>query len=515
MKSFFSRLSDIQAGSSKPTKESSYKFWIPSNINAERSPPKPIPVHPDVVASHGEKRHRASKSTHALKVPLHVTPTVALETQAIHTNDMAKHTTRPNLGSSSTPYYQNNPPPSSRTPRPHEHSDTKYQVPPREAHGPAYPTGTHFRETSSKSHRDGRHESWLPSTTPAVSRQVEDQTKLHVQGTNEKLERYRESGDDRNRVKELERRERDRDRDRREREKEKEREREKGRTREREREERERERSRAKERERGHEKEREIARAKREQDQNREVGRGRDRDKDKHAERDHRERERDSDKEGEKGKNRTKDKGSRKESSNLTRGAERALDSDVPYDGERTKQDEHNKVRRTDRATRGGRKDDNHESHKERDRWLEKEPEKARERLGGQIKYRVEATDSEQDAGRVRTPAPDRERRKDPGIGWASDTHTGHSRKRKTSNTLINPSPGVEDGESSDSSTRPKHVRQVLTKRHRAEEGGSSSKVFQSCTLCFLLPINARNNRSFILVKACLLNPSSPPSHQP
>ncbi|KAF8797958.1 hypothetical protein BYT27DRAFT_6911414 [Phlegmacium glaucopus] len=471
MKSLFSRFSDTQAGSSKPTKESSYKFWIPSNTNAERSPPKSIPVHPDVAASHGEKRYRALNSAHALKVPLLDISTAPLETQAIRTNDMARHTTRQNIGSSSMPYSQNYPPISSRTPRPHEHGDTKYQVYSREAQGPAYPSGTHSRETSGKSHRGGRRESWLPSTTPAVSKQVEDEAKLHVQGRSEKIERYRESGDERDRGKELERREKDRDRDR----KEKEREWEKGRIREREREERDRERSRAKERERILEKEREIARAKREQDRNLEIGRERDRDK--YTERDHRERERDSDREGEKGKNRTKDKGSRKESSNLTRGTERALNSDVPYDGERTKQEERNKVHHRGRATGGGRKDDSYESQKERDRWLEKEPERARERLGGQIKHRAEATDGEQDAGRVRTPAPDRERRRDPGIGWASDTHTGHSRKllRKTSNTLINPSPGVEDGESSDSSTRPKYMHQLLTKRHRAEEGGGSS----------------------------------------
>lgn len=500
MKNFFSRFGDSQASSSKPTKESAYKFWIPSNTNAERGPSKPIP---DVVVSHGEKRSRALKSTHAPRIPLHDVPTPPIETQVIHTNDMSRHTTRPNPGSSSTPY----PTPPSRTPRPHEYSDTKHQIPPREAHGP-HPTGTHtFREMPGKGHRVGRHEPvapvhreiWLQSTTPTVSKQVEDQTKLHVRGTNEKMERHRESGDVRDRVKELERREKDRDRDRREREREKERELEKGRAREREREERERERSRAKERE--------VGRAKREQDRNWEVDQGRDRDK--HAERDRREKERDSDREGEKGKNRTKDKGSRKENSNSTRGMERTLNSDVLHDGERPKQDERGKVRHRDRATVDGGKDDNHESNKERDRWLEKEPERAGERPGGQIKHRAEATDGEQDSRRVRTPAPDRERRKDSSMGWVSDIHTGHSRRplQKASNTQP---PGPEDGESSDSSTRPKRAQQVLTKRHRAEEGGSSSKVLQSCTL-FLLSINTQN-RSFM---GCLLSPSRPPSHQP
>ena len=487
MKNFFSRFGDSQASSSKPTKESAYKFWIPSNTNAERGPSKPIP---DVIVSHSEKRSRALKSTHALKIPLHDVPTAPIETQAIHTNDMSRHTTRPNPGSSSTPY----PTPPSRTPRPHEYSDTKHPIPPREAHGP-HPTGTHtFREIPGKSHRVGRHEPvapvhreiWLQSTTPTVSKQVEDQTKLHVRGTNEKMERHRESGDVRDRVKELERREKDRDRDRREREKE--RELEKSRAREREREERERERNRAKERER------EVGRAKekREQDRNWEVDQGRDRDK--HAERDRREKERDSDREGEKGKNRTKDKGSRKENSNLTRGMERTLNSDVLHDGEKPKQDERGKVRHRDRATVDGGKDDNHESNKERDRWLEKEPERAR--TGGQIKHRAEATDGEQDSRRVRTPAPDRERRKDSSMGWASDTHTGHSRRplQKASNTQP---PGPEDGESSDSSTRPKRVQQVLTKRHRAEEGGSSSKVLQSCTLFFYCPLTPKTDRSW------------------
>ena len=484
MKSFFSRLNgDIQANSSN---ESSYKFWIPSKINVERSPPKPIPIHPDVTASQGEKRSRPLKSTHLHipKIPLHDLPTAPLETQAAHSNDMSKHTTRPKLGTSSTSYTQNHLPPSSRTPRPHEHN-TRYQIPSREAHGFVPPTGSRtFQDSSSKPHRSGRHESvapvpreiWLPSTTPVVFKQVEDQTKLHVQGTGEKPERYRESGDENDR--ELERRGKDRGKDRRE--KEREREWEKGHSKERERE--ERERSRAKERERTLEKEREIARAKREQDRNLGIDQGRDRDK---AERDRREQERDLDREGEKGKNRTKDR-SRKESSNLTRGMERAWDSDVPYDGERHKQDER-KVRHRDRAMGGVAKDDNRESHKERDRRFEKEPERARDRPGGQIKHRAEATDSEQFAGRVKTPAPDRERRKDSGVGWSSDTHTGHTRKllRKTSNTLLNQPSKAEEGESSDSSTRPKRVRQVLTKRHRGEEGGSSSKVLQSCALLF------------------------------
>lgn len=509
MKSFFSRLNgDIQASSSN---ESSYKFWIPSKTNVERSPPKPIPIHPDVAASQGEKRSRPVKSTHSHvpKIPLHDVPTVPLETQATHSNDMSKHTTRVKLGTSSTPYTQNHPPPSSRTPRPHEHN-TRYQIPSREVHGPVHPTGARTtHDLSSKPHRGGRHESsapvpreiWLPSTTPVVSKQ-EDQTKLHVQGTSEKPERYRESGDEKDR--ELERRGKDRGKDRRERERE--REWEKGHTRERERE--ERERSRAKERERTLEKEREIARAKREHDRNLEIDQGRDRDK---AERDRREQERDLDREGEKGKHRTKDR-SRKESSNLTRGMERAWDSDMPYDGERLKQDER-RARHRDRAI-GVAKGDNRESHKERDRWLEKEPERVRDRPGGQIKLRAEATDSEQFAGRVKTSAPDRERRKDSGLGWLSDTHTVHPRKllRKTSNTLLNQPSKVEEGESSDSSTRPKRVRQVLTKRHRGEEGGSSSKVLQSCTLFFCF-INARY-RSFILVKACLLKSSRPPSPQ-
>lgn len=461
MKSFFSRLNngDIQASS---TKESSYKFWIPSKSNVERSPPKPIPIHPDVAASQGEKRSRPPKSTHLPKIPLHDLPTAPLETQATHSNDMSKHTTRSKLGSSSTSYTQNHPPPS-RTPRPHEHNDTRYQIPSREAHGPVHPTGSRtFHDSSSKPHRGGRHESvapvpreiWLPSTAPVIPKQVEDQTKLHVQRTSE---RHRESGDEKDR--ELERRRKDRDRDKRERERE--REWEKGHTRERERE--EWERSRAKERERTLEKEREIARANREQEMDQ-----RDRDK---AERDRREQERDLDREGEKGKNRTKDR-SRKESSNLTRGMERAWDSDVPY----PKQDER-KARHRDRVMGGVAKDDNRESHKER----------ARDRLGGQVKYRAEATDSEQYAGRVKTPAPDRERRKDSGVGWPSDTHTGHTRKllRKTSNTLLNHPSKADEGESSDSSTRPKHVRQVSTNRHRGEEGGSSSKVLHSCTLFF------------------------------
>jgi hypothetical protein len=475
MKSFFSRLNgDIQASSSN---ESSYKFWIPSKTNVERSPPKPIPIHPDAAASQGEKRSRPLKSTH---LPKHDLPTAPLETQATLSNDMSKHTTRQKLATSSTPHTQNHPPPSSRTPRPHEHNP-RYQIPSRETYGPVHPTGARtFHDSSSKPHRGGRHESlahvpreiWLPSTTPVVSKQVEDQTKLHVQGTSEKPERYRESGDEKDR--ELERRGKDRGRDRRERERE--REWEKGHARERERE--ERERSRAKERERTLENEREIARAKREQDRNLE---GRDRDK---TERDRREQERDLDREGEKGKNRAKDR-SRKESSNLTRGMERAWDSDVPYVGERPKQDER-KARHRDRAMVVA-KDDNRESHKERDRWLEKEPERVRDRLGGQIKHRAEVTDSEHFAGRVKTPAPDRERRKDSGIGWSSDTHTGHTRKllRKTSNTLLNQPSKAEEGESSDSSTRPKRVRHVLTKRHRGEEGGSSSKVLQNCTLFF------------------------------
>ena len=497
MKSFFSRLNgDIQTGSSKPTKESSYKFWIPSNTNAERSPPKPIPVHPDVAASHGEKRSRPFKSTHPPKIPLHDLPTAPLETQAIHTsNDMSRYTTKPNPGSSSTPYSHNPPPPpSSRTLRPH---DTRYQEASREAHGP-YSTGTHtFRETSSKPHHGGRHESapvpreiWLPSTTPAVSKQAEDRSKLHVQGASERPEQYRESGDHRDRVKEFERRGKDRDRDRRERERERERERGgKGRTREREREEWEQERSRTKERE--------IAWAKREQDRNLEVDRRRDRDK---YERDRREQERDSDREG---KNRTHDR-SRKESSNLTRGMERAWDSDVPYDGHRTTQDER-KTRRRDRTTGGVGKDDNRESHKERDRWLEKESERARERLGGQIKHRAEATDGEQLAGRVKTPAPDRERRKDSGVGWLSDTHTGHNRKllRKTPNTLLSQPSRAEEGDSSDSSTRPNRVQQVLTKRHRGEEGGSSSKVLQSFTLFFCRPLIPKTDQSFSSRHAC------------
>ena len=486
MKSFFSRLNgDIQANSSN---ESSYKFWIPSKTNVERSPPKPIPIHPDVAASQSDKRSRPLKSTLLPKTLLHDLPTAPLQTQATRSNDMSKHTTRQKLGTSSTAYTQNHLPPSSRTPRPHEHN-TKYQIPSREAHGPVHPTGARtFQDSSSKPHRGGRHESvapvpreiWLPSTTPVVSKQVDDQTKLHVQGTSEKPERYRESGDEKDR--ELERREKDRGRDRREREREQEW--EKGRTRERERE--ERERSRAKERERTVEKEREVARAKREQDRNLEIDQGRDRDK---TGRDRREQERDLDREGEKGKTRTKDR-SRKESSNLTRGMERAWDSDAPYDGKRPKQDER-KARHRDRTTGGVAKDDNnHESHKERDRWFEKEPERARDRLGGQIKHRAEATDSEQFAGRIKTPAPqaapDRERRKDSGIGWSSDTYSGHARKllRKTSNTLLNQPSKAEDGDSSDSSTRPKRVRQVLTKRHR-EEGGSSSKVLQSCTLFF------------------------------
>ena len=478
MKSFFSRLSDIQAGSSKPTKESSYKFWIPSNTNADRSSPNPIPVHPDVVASHGaEKRSRALKSIHPFKIPLPDLPTLPIETQAIHTNDMSRQTTRPNLGSSSTPYSQNYPPPS-RTPRPHD-SDTRYQVPPREAHGSAYPTGN-IRETSSKTYRGGRHELvvpvppeiWHPPTTPAISKQVER--------TGEKLERYRESGDDVDRVKESGKH---RDRDRRERE----RGWEKGRTREHEREEKERERTRAKERERNHEKEREIARAKREQDRNLETDRGRDRDK--YTERGRREHERDSDREGETGKNRTKDKGSKKECSNMTRG------NDVPYDGEGIKQDQRSKAHHRDRTTGGGGKIDNRESHKERDRRLEKETERVRERSGGQIKHRVEATDGELDGGRVKTPAPDRERRKDPAIGGVSDTRTGPSRK-KTSNTL-NPAPKAEDGESSDSSTRPKRVQQVLTKRHRTDEGGSSSKVLQIVHCFFYCPLMPKTDHSF------------------
>lgn len=479
MKSFFSRLnSDIQASSSN---ESSYKFWIPSKTNVERSPPKPIPIHPDVATSQGEKRSRPLKSTHVhVPKPLHDLPTAPLETHATHSNDMSKYMTRQKLGTSSTPHTQNYPPPSSRTPRPHEHN-TKYQVPSREAHGPVHLTGARTsHDSSSKPHRGGRHESvapvpreiWLPSSTPVVSKQ-EDQTKLHVQGASEKPEQYRESGDEKDR--ELERRGKDRGKDRRERE----REWEKGHARERERE--ERERSRAKERERILEKEREIARAKREHDRNLELGPGRDRDK---AERDRREQERDFDREGEKGKNRTRDR-SGKESSNLTRGMEKARDSDLPYDGERPRQDER-KARHRDRAL-GGVKDDNRESHKERDRWLEKEPERVRDRLGGQIKHRAEATDSEQFAGRVKTPAPDRERRKDSGVAWPPDTHTGHPRKllRKTSNTLLNQPSKAEEGESSDSSTRPKRVRQVLTRRHRVEEGGSSSKVLQSCTLFF------------------------------
>lgn len=467
MKSFFSRLTDIPAGSSKPTKESSYKFWIPSNTNAERSPPKPIPVHPDVAALHGEKRSRALKSTHPPK--LYDLPTVPIETQAIHTNDMSRQTTRPNLGSS---YPQNYSSASSRTPRPYEPSDTKYQIPSR---GPAYPTGTHtFRETSTKTYHGGRHESaapvpreiWLPPTMSAASKQGESQTKLH--GTSGK-EQLHDSGDDRDRV---ERREKDRDRGRREREQEG----GKGRTREYERD----ERNRAKERERGHEKEREITRAKREQDRNLEVSR-----RDKYTERDRREQERDSDREGEKGRNRTKDQGSRKESSNLTRG----MDNDMPHDGERTKQDERSKAHHRDRTTGGGGTDNNRESHKGRDRRVEKEPERARERLGGRNKHRIEATDSEQDVGRTKTPAPDSERRKDLGIGLAPDTHAGHSRKplRKMSNTLLNQPSRAEDGESSDSSTRPKRVQQVLSKRHRVEEGGSSSKVLQSCTMYFIV----------------------------
>ena len=477
MKSFFSRLnSDIQASSSN---ESSYKFWIPSKTNVERSPPKPIPIHPDVAASQGEKRSRPLKSSHAhVPKPLHDLPTAPLETQATYSNDMSKHTTRSKLGTSSTPYTQNHLPPSSRTPRPHEHN-TRYQIPSREANDPVHPTGARTsHDLSSKPYRGGRHESvapvpreiWLPSSTQIVSKQ-EEQTKPHVQGTSEKRERYRESGDEKDR--ELERRGKDRGKDRRERERE--REWEKGRTRERERE--ERERSRAKERERTLEKEREIARAKREYDRNLEIGQGRDRDK---AERDGREHERDLNREGEKGKNQTKDR-SRKESSNLTRGMERVWDSDVPYDGERHKQDDR-KARHRDRATG----DDNRESHRERDRRLEKEPERVRDRLGGQIKHRAVATDSEQFA-RVKTPASDRERRKDSGVAWHSDTHTGHPRKvlRKTSNNLLNQPSNAEEGESSDSSTRPKRVRQVLTRRHRGEEGGSSSKVLQSCTLFF------------------------------
>jgi hypothetical protein len=502
MKSFFSRLNgDIQASSSN---ESSYKFWIPSKTNVERSPPKPIPIHPDVAASQGEKRSRPLKSTHihVPKTPLHDLPTAPLETQAPHSNDMSKHTTRSKLGTSSTPYTQNHPPSSSRTPRPHE-QNTRYQVPSREVHGPVHPTGVRTsHDLSSKPHRGGRHESvapvpreiWLPSTTPVVSKQ-EDQTKLHVQGTSEKPERYRESGDEKNR--ELERRGKDRGKDRREREREWEW--EKGHTRERERE--ERERSRANERERTLEKEREIARAKREQGRNLEIDQGRDRDK---AERDRREQERDLDREGEKGKYQTKVRS--------TRGMERARDSDMPYDGERSKQDER-KTHHRDRAM-GGVRGDNRESHKERDRWLEKEPERMRDRPGGQIKHRAEVTDSEQFAGRVKTLAPDRERRKDLGVGWLSDTHTGHPRKllRKTSNTLLIQPSKAEEGESSDSSTRPKRVRQVLTRRHRGEEGGSSSKVLQSCThfFCFIDP----RYRSFILVKACLLNSSRLPSPQ-
>lgn len=468
MKSFFSRLNgDIQASSSK---ESSYKFWFPSKTNVERSPPKPIPIHPDVAASQGEKRSRPLKPTHLPKVPLHDLPTAPLETQATHSNDMSKHTTRPKLGSSSTPLTQNHPPPS-RTPRPHEHNDTRYQIPSREAHGPVHHTASRtLHESSSKPHRSGRHELvapvpreiWLPSTTPVVSKQVGD---LHVQGTSE---RYRESGDEKDR--ELDRRGKGRDR--------REREWEKGHTRERERD--ERERSRAKERERTLEKEREIARANRDQDRNLGIDQGRDRDK---AERDRRDRERDLDREG--GKNRTKDR-SRKESSNLTRGMEKAWDSDVPYDGERPKQNER-KARYRDRAMGGVAKDVNRESHKERDRGLEKEPERAKDRLGGQIKHRAEATDSEQFAGRVKTPAPDRERRKDSGVGWPSDIYTGHTRKllRKTSNALLNQPSKAEEGESSDSSTRPKRVRQVLTNRHRGEEGELFSKVLQSCTLLF------------------------------
>ena len=475
MKSFFSRLNgDIQASSSN---ESSYKFWIPSKAHVERSPPNPIPIHPDVAASQGEKRSRPSKPTHihVPKIPLHDLPTAPLETQATHSNDMSKHMTRSKLGAS---YTQNHAPPSSRTPRPQE-QNTRYQMPSREGHGTVHPTGARTsHDLSTKPHRGGKYESvapapreiWLPSTTPVVSKQ-EDQRKVHIQGTTEKPERYRESGDEKDR--ELERRGKERGKDRRERERE--REWEEGRTKERERE--ERERSRAKERERTLEKEREMARAKREQERNLEIDQRRDRDK---AERDRREQERDLDREGEKGKNRTKDR-SRRESSNLTRGMEKARDSDVLYDGERPKQDER-RARHRDRAM-GGVKDDNRESHKERDR-IEREP---RDRLGGQIKHRAEATDSEQFAGRVKTSAPDRERRKDLGVGWHSDTHTGHTRKllRKTSNTLLNQPSKAEEGDSSDSSTRPKRVRHILTRRHRGEEGGLSSKVLQSCSLFF------------------------------
>ena len=476
MKSFFSRLNgDIQASSSN---ESSYKFWIPPKTNVERSPPKPIPIHPNVAASQGEKRSRPLKSTLLPKVPLHDLPTAPLESQATHSSDMLKHTTRQKLGTSSTPHTQNHPPPPSRTPRPHEHN-TRYQIPSREAYGSVQPTGARtFHDSSSKAHRGGRHEPvapvpreiWLPSTTPVVSKQVDNQINLPFQGTSDKPERYRESGDEKDR--ELERRGKDRGRDRREREW------GKGHTRVHERE--EREKSRAKERERTLEKEQEIARARREQDKNLEIDQGRDRDK---AERDRREQERDLDREGEKGKNRTKDR-SRKESSNLKRSMEKAWDSDVLYDGETPKQDER-KARHRDRVMDGVAKDDNRESHKERDRWLEKEPERVRDRLGGQIKHRAEATDSEQFAGTVRTPAPDRERRKDSGVGWSSDTHLGQTRKllRKTSNTLLNQPSKAEEGESSDSSTRPKRVRQVLTKRHRGEEGGSSSKVLQTYIL--------------------------------
>jgi hypothetical protein len=486
MKSFFSRLNgDIQGSSSN---ESSHKFWIPSKTNVERSSPKPIPIHPDVAASQGEKRSRLLKSTHihAPKIPLHDLPTALLETQATHSNDMSKHTTRSKLGTSSTSYTQNHPPPSSRTPRPHEHN-TRYQPPaPREAHGPVHSTGARTsHDLSSKPHRGGRHEPvalvpreiWLPSTTPVVYKQ-EDQTKLHAQGTNEKPERYRESGDE----KDLERRGKDRGKDRREREWE--REWEKGHTKERERE--ERERIRAKERERIFEKEREIARAKREQDRNLEIHQGRDRDT---TERDRREQERDLVKEGEKGKNRTKER-SRIESSNLTRGTEKARDSDVPYDGERPNQDER-RARHRDRA--GGVKDDNRESHIERDRWIEKEP---RDRLGGQVKHRIDATDSEQFAGRVKTPAPDRERRKDSGVGWPPDAHT---RKvlRKTSNALQSQPSKADEGESSDSSTRPKRVRQALTRRHRGEEGESSSKVLQSCSSFSCFPLTLDTGHSF------------------
>ena len=493
MKGFFSRLNgDIQASSSKPTKESSYKFWIPSNTNAEKSPPKTIPVHPDVAAS----RSRPLKSAHPPKIPLHDLPTAPLETQAIHTNGMSRYTSRPNPGTSSTPYSQNHLPPPSRTPRPHEHNDTRYQAPSRETHVPAYPTGSHtLRETSSKLHRGERRESvapvpreiWLPPTTPAVSKQVEGQREPHVRGTSEKPDQYGESGDNRDRVKELDRRGKDRDRDRREKERERERG-EKGRTREHERE--ERERRHAKERQ-----EREVARAKREEDRNLEIDRRRERDK--YAHRDQRDLERDSDREG---KNRTKDR-SRKESSNLTKGMERAWDSDVPYDGERTKQDER-KAHRRDRTTGGVGKGDNRESHKERARWLEKEPERARERLGGQIKHRSEATDGEQFTGRVKTPAPapDRETRKDSGVGWFSDTHTGHSRKllRKTSNTLLNqPARAEGGGDSSDSSTRPNRVPQVLKKRQRGEEGGSSSKVLQTCTMFCCRSLTPKTDHSF------------------